>query len=258
MKLSKIGYRKGAVIVLCVFWSIFSILPIFAQSKETEKPIHWHIGLEGGYARNTLYSSTGYRAFTEYEAGNGFLLGIPVRYQFVEWFALQSGFQYIQKNYSLVRNGPIDERVYNEWTNSFLELPVTANFSFGGSRLRGFLNAGGYLGLWIDSHIKGVSLNFSENPFGNVQHYYTSYDEQVSWNDTRDNRFEAGLLAGLGVQYAITGCTFYVEGRFNYGLTDLQKDYMLQKIPRINDTITIQAGVLFNADLFSFFRGGTK
>ncbi|MDR3170592.1 MAG: hypothetical protein LBU17_03070, partial [Treponema sp.] len=117
---------------------------------------------------------------------------------------------------------------------------------------------GGYIGLWADSHIKGTVLAVSANPYDLDAIYYESYDEKVPWDKERDMRFEAGLLAGIGVQYALPVCTFYMEGRFNYGLTDMQKDYMRQKVPRINDTITIQAGVRFNANVFSVFRGGKK
>jgi hypothetical protein len=110
----------------------------------------------------------------------------------------------------------------------------------------------------VDSRIKGAALSIAENPWDPEAIYYESYDEKVPWDNRRDNRFEAGLLAGIGVQYAFPVCTLYVEGRFNYSLTDLQKNYMLQKVPRINDTITIQAGLLFNADIFSIFTGGKK
>ncbi|MDR3283798.1 MAG: PorT family protein [Treponema sp.] len=239
-----------------VLWSVFAITPASTQTEPAETK-RLYIGLEGGYAYNMLYSSAGYRAFTEYQNGHGFTIGIPARYQFFDWLAVQTTFQYTQKNHALVRTG-LNSAIHSEWTNSYLELPLMANFSFGGKRLRGFLNTGGYIGLWADSHIKGSARGLSQNPFDVDAIYYESYDEQVPWDNKRDQRFEAGLLAGIGVQYALSFCTFYVEGRFNYGLTDMQKDYMIQKVPRINDTITIQAGVLFNANLFSVFTGAKK
>jgi hypothetical protein len=257
MKPTKDGNRGKRILFVLVLGGIFSMLPVSAQSEAEEQKKHWYIGLEGGYAYNTLYSSTGYRAFTEYKDGDGFTIGLPVRYQFFDWFALQTAFQYIQKNHALVRTG-LNDAIHSEWTNSFVEVPLVANFSFGSKNLRGFLNTGGYIGFWADSHIKGAALNVSENAYDLEKIHYESYDEQAPWDDRRDNRFEAGLLAGIGVQYAISACTFYAEGRFNYGLTDLQKDYMLQKVPRINDTITIQAGVLFNSAIFSVFTGGKK
>jgi hypothetical protein len=210
------------------------------------------VGLEGGWTYNILYTSAGYRAFTEYEPENGFSLGIPVQYDFFDWLAVRSGFSYIQKNYAYGRTSGFGgmKELRSVWTNGFIEFPVTARFSFGGSRLRGFLNLGGFLGFWAHSSIKGTSPGWSSNPFDADYVDYVSYDEQVEWDDRRDNRFDAGLLAGAGVQYRLGAFSFYVEGRFNYGLTDLQKDYMLNMVPRINDTLCVQAGVMVYPGVF--------
>jgi opacity protein-like surface antigen len=245
--------RLLSVVVLC---AVFAVPHAFAQTEAAQIQ-RWYVGLEVGYAYNMLYSSAGYRAFTEYQDGHGFTIGIPVQYQFFDWLAVRTAFQYVQKNYALVRT-ELNAAIHSEWTNSYLELPLMAHFSFGGTKLRGFLNSGGYIGIWADSHIKGSARGLSENPFGDTLRTYESYDEKVPWDGTRDNRFEAGLLVGVGVQYALDFCTFYVEGRFNYGLTDMQKDYMLRQVPRVNDTLTIQVGVLFDAGIFSVFTGGKK
>jgi hypothetical protein len=235
---------------------VISMFSVFAQSENAEQK-HWYIGLEGGYTYNMLYSSTGYRAFTEYENGHGFTVGLPVRYQFVDWFAVQTAFQYVQKNHALVRTG-LNDAIHSDYINSYLELPLMTNFSFGGKKLRGFLNTGGYVGFWADSRRKGTALGASVNPFDLKYIQYEDFDEQVPWDERRDNRLEAGLLAGIGVQYALSACTFYVEGRFNYGLTDMQKEYSLQMVPRKNDVLTLHAGVLFNANLFSVFNSNKK
>jgi CubicO group peptidase (beta-lactamase class C family) len=227
------------------------------QSAPAEEVYRWYIGVEGGYAYNRLFSSSGYRAFTEYQDGHGFMVGIPVQYRFFDWFALQSGVQYIQKNYALART-EMNSAIRSEWTNRYLELPVLSTFSFGGSRLRGFFNAGGFIGLWLDSHIKGTGLGVSENPYDPSYIQYVDYDEKVSWDDERDNRFEAGLIAGTGIQYRFDAFTVFIEGRYSYGLTDMQKDYMYNKVPRINDTLTIQTGVIFNAGIFNLVKGGKK
>jgi hypothetical protein len=242
--------EKRKRILMVISGCVISMFSVFAQSEKAEQK-HWYIGLEGGRTYNMLYSSTGYRAFTEYQNKYGWTVGIPVRYQFFDWFALQTAFQYVQKNHGLDRT----KNIHSEWTNSYLELPLLTHFSFGGKKLRGFLNTGGYIGFWADNHIKGSSMGLSVNPFNDVlQDEYESYDEKVAWNSERDNRFEAGLLAGVGIQYAFSTCTIYAEGRFNYGLTDMQKDYMSRQVPKINDTIIMQLGVLFNTNIF----GGRK
>ncbi|MDR2798965.1 MAG: hypothetical protein LBB80_11545, partial [Treponema sp.] len=77
------------------FAAVLPIAGLWAQEAGavSEEAIHWHIGVSGGYTNNWLYTSTGSRVFAEYKGGNGFEVGIPVRYQFVPWFALQTEIQ---------------------------------------------------------------------------------------------------------------------------------------------------------------------
>jgi hypothetical protein len=229
-----------------------------AAAEETEAgaaaPQRWHIGLSGGYAATTLHTSVAGRALTEYESGRGFGLAIPARYQFNPWFAAQAELQYIQKNYAWRRNGDYG-RVHSDVANSFIELPLMANFSFGGEKLRAFANAGGYAGVWIDSRRKGVQIENTQDPFSGSVFYY-EYDERVEFDKRRDALFEAGLVAGLGLQYALKPCVLFLEGRYYYGLTDLQQDYGYNMVPRMNDVVTVAMGVLFNRSLVRSFGGG--
>jgi len=64
---------------------------------------------------------------------------------------------------------------------------------------------------------------------------------------SRDNRLEYGLLPAIGAEYKLNDfCSITLDGRYYYSASDLQKDYMEQKMPRYNNTFTLQAGVLFN------------
>jgi hypothetical protein len=94
-------------------------------------PPRWYLGLSGGYANNALHTSTGGRALTEYKNGHGFTIGLPARYQFAPWFAIQAELQYVQKNYTWRRTGQFD-RVYSKVTNSFIEIPLMASFPWAG------------------------------------------------------------------------------------------------------------------------------
>ena len=49
---------------------------------------------------------------------------------------------------------------HSEWSNNYLSLPIVAQFSFGGKRLRGFVNGGGYLGYWLSSYQKDNTANY--------------------------------------------------------------------------------------------------
>jgi hypothetical protein len=260
MILLNTGKKNSLLFILITF--VLTAVPLQAQNTDNsgninpaeERPVHWYFGISGGYTNNQLYTSTANRAFTTYENGDGFAAAIPVRYQVNSWFALQAEFQFVQKNYVWERTGPFS-RIYSEVTNSFIDFPLMAQFSFGGQKLRGFVNAGGFLGVWVDSRRKGTERTTSVDYWNPDEIYYYDYDEKMDFDTRRDNRFDAGLLLGGGVQYALKPCTFFIEGRYNFGLTDLQKKYAYEMVPRINDTFVIQCGVIFNHNLIQSFKG---
>jgi hypothetical protein len=249
------------IIIAALCLCIGAVHVIAQTSEDSAEMRRWFIGAEGGYAYNTLYTETGYRPFSQYESGHGFRVGIPVRFVIFDWLALQSGVQFIQKNYSSVRTN--DDKIYANYTNSFIEFPLLVQVStkVGIDDLRLFATAGAELGVWVAQHQEGsaaiIALPGYNDDRDTSDIKYQSFNEDIAWNDTRDNRFTASLVAGLGVAYTLKPCTFYIEGRYHFGLTDLEKAYQRNKAPRINDTVSVSAGVLFNADIFNIF-GGAK
>jgi opacity protein-like surface antigen len=234
-------------------------LPLAAQETQTDwrdtlfdpPAYRWYVGLSGGYTNNHMVSSTGYRISTEYRNGHGFTVGLPVRFQIFNWLALQGEPQILQKNYSLYRQGNGLNIRYN-WTNTFFDVPLYVSFSLNLWKGLGlFVNAGGYMGVWAESRVKGQTLNPITEYFSQGDFIYSSFDEKVSFDKDRDNRFDGGLLLGFGLHYAFSRFTIFAEGRFNYGLTDMQKAYMIDKVPRYNDTWVIQAGVLLNPGMIA-------
>lgn len=198
----------------------------------------WKIGAMAGYTRNELSTSSGYFYDRNYKSYGGFTVGVPVRYEFKDWFALQADLSYMQKNYHITRSDMYSE-IYSKTFNGFVELPVYAKFSFGGRKLRGFLNLGAYSGVWVSRREKGGNYSVSEKKV-------IEYDESVPFDSRRDNRFDGGLLIGIGLQYGITDrIEVFAEGRYYYGLTDLQRNYMDGQMPQYNNTLVFQVGCMF-------------
>ncbi|WP_343561681.1 porin family protein [Sphingobacterium sp.] len=234
--------------MFAVLWLTFVFASTYAQSK-------FEIGISGGYTHNVLTTTDGYRVFTNLKGRSGFQLGIPVRYNINEWFAVQAEPSYIQKNYKLQRND-FFEGVFHKVRNGYFQLPLIAHFSFGGSRLRGFMNAGGFAAYWGSSQVKGATASVFDNPpdlddMAQLHSIYQirgkyEYDEKYSFDKRRDKRLEFGLIGGMGIEYKILErYKLVAEGRYNYGLSDNQKDYMLNQISRYNNTLGIQIGVLY-------------
>lgn len=201
----------------------------------------WKVGVQAGLTSNHLTAHSGYAYDRVYELEPGVTIGVPVRYEFVDWFALQAEISYMQKNYSFSRANSYE--LYNgEVRNDYMELPLFARFSFGGEKLRGFLNTGAYFGYWMSSHLQmGLDQTFD---YDNSHLIYS--DGKVPFDSRRDNRFDGGLVGGIGLQYQLTPRVQLVaEGRYYLGLTDLQKEYMLKQYHRYNNTFVFQIGCMF-------------
>lgn len=75
-----------------------------------------------------------------------------------------------------------------------------------------------------------------------------AYSEKVDFDSRRDNRFDAGVTAGAGVEYRLTPLiSLTAEVRHYYGLTNMYKNTTVGD-PRYNTTWTFQAGCMIHLD----------
>jgi len=200
-----------------------------------------YVGVEAGANQNHLVSNTEDKPFFDYKPSNGFAIGVPIRYSFpaLSWFGgIQATPSFVQKNYRIQRSGYY-EPIYQQTDNSYVELPVMAQFRFGGNisktqTLHGILNLGGYGGYWLSGNVKGRTLSPMD------PNNYQSYDEPYIFSEEKDNRVELGGLAGVGLQYMPTKkYVISIEARYTPALTDQQKAYSENQTPRYNDTRSI-------------------
>ncbi len=235
---------------------LFSLLFIFLLSIKAKSQMY--VGLEAGGTKNYLNTDVSNLVSTEYNPAYGFNIGIPVLYKINDWLAFQADPNYIQKNYRFARTD-FFQGVYQNNTNTYIQLPLMAHLSFGGQQLKGFLNLGGYGGYWLSAHVKGTTPNILNEPAytntvsnsqpNNVFDEFTpyNYDEKYEFNDTKDNRIELGLLAGVGMSYEMNKkYLFFGEARYYQSMTDQQKNYQLNLVPRYNETVAISLGCLYN------------
>ncbi len=214
----------------------------------------WSVGVEAGSATNYVITNTSSLPFTVTQRSTGYSIGIPVNYRITDWFSVSADPNVMKKNYKVVRTD-FFQGVYETHDNTYVQFPLTAHFAFGPGRLKGFLNLGGYIGYWAGGKISGSEPNilnpvddafFTSNPssvFGENKSY--SFSEKYAFNATRDNRFEAGWVLGIGVSYQLsTRYNLFIEGREIQALTDQQKNYMINQIPRYNQTFALTFGCL--------------
>lgn len=205
----------------------------------------WKVGIEGGMVRNTLLISKCYDYDRHYKGGTNGIIGIPVRYDFRDWFGLQADLTYLAKDHTMYRSD-IYASNYHSYTNSYLNIPIYARFSFGGTKLRGYLLAGGFVGAWVESEVEGYQYRyFSQDPYVDYGNYH--FDESVPFDSRRDNRFDAGVSGAIGVEYQFAKrFSVFVEGRYLYSLTDMQKKYMLKQPTKHNSTFAVQIGFMYS------------
>jgi hypothetical protein len=249
--------RKAAAIVL-FFVSVLRADGQDAQIGEVIPPQRhdFFIGIEAGWVTNYLITNISNLSFTRYEPRGGYTVAIPLQYSINSWFELYSNPGVIQKNYTYSRSG-FFEGIRELHTNTYLQVPLVARFSFGGRRLKGFLDLGVYGAYWAWGRVSGSEPNIldpgtqtynSANPAGiyDIINRY-DFDERYDFNTVRDNRFEFGGTLGVGMRYEFaSGFMAFIEGKKIQPVTDQQKKYMSNQVPRYNSTYAFTFGVMVN------------
>lgn len=224
---------KHSLAILAVM--CFCTLPVKAQ---------WTAGLSGGLDYNTPKVNNGYASDMHYVGRGGWNFGLVGRYQFIDWLAVRADLRLSTRNYRMERHMPAVSEIYTEHNDLYIHLPVAADFSFGGKKIRGHFYAGGYIGCWLAAHRKGMAISVDlSHPDGIGQ---TIFDESMDFDNTRDQRFNAGLTAGAGISFAIAAhWEILTECFYLYDLTSSNKTNMVSN-PRYNKTIDFNLGIMYN------------
>ena len=229
-------------------WIITGLLFFAAIFLPDQAAAQWKVGLNAGYTYNSYSIDTQYAYDFNYDGLGGLTVGIPVEYGILDWLAVRADLTYLQKGHSMSR---AYNPTYRDRRDHYLALPVMARFSFGGEKVRGFLHAGGYMGYWAKSWVQGMEESKSsildDLMADKDPDVFVAYDHKYEFNSTRDNRFAAGLVGGVGLSYRIRPhIEVEAEGRCYYALTSITKDYMKHtKQPQYNTTFALQVGVKY-------------
>lgn len=148
---------------------------------------------------------------------NGMAFGMVARYMSEKYFKMMCGIQaeinYSQRGWTEnIEDGSGD--TYSR-TMNYVEIPLLAHLAFGKDELdkgmKFFVNAGPQIGFFLSEKEKmSETWNPSHRPNGVVQ----QYGKMV------ENKFDYGILGGLGVELSTKVGHFLLEGRYYYGLSD--------------------------------------
>lgn len=195
----------------------------------------WRVGVTGGADYNVYAMDKQYLDDYRIDGRWGLTLGVTGQYDINDWLGVRADLNWTQKNYR--KHRIVLDKMDYKYQNDYLQLPVMASFSVGGQQLRGFCNLGVYGGYWLNSHREGSDFN-------NFGEYAITFSEKVAFDDDVDQRWDCGLLGGIGVEYRITPhWAAQAEVRYYYSTTSTTKQYMRNADYRYNSTTTIQIGV---------------
>ena len=202
MKMKKILLTALA----CVF-----ALPMMAQLGEVRNNLA--VGVNAGMNMNSVSFSPQIKQ----KSHTGMSFGLTARYISEKYFKMICGIQaelnYTQRGWQEnIEDG--SENTYSR-TMNYLEIPLLAHLAFGKDALdsgtRFFINMGPQIGYFISEKEKmSEEWNPNYRPNG-VNQQYGKFVE---------NKFDYGLLGGVGMELSTKVGHFLLEGRYYYGLAD--------------------------------------
>lgn len=207
------------------------LLPERAQAQ-------WRIGASGGATYNWYCIDTHYQNDFHYDGAWGWNAAVFGQYNFKDWLGLRAEIEASERNYRFRRSGIYAGTNYIVH-NTYVQLPVMAQFSFGGQKVRGFVNAGVYAGYWAAGQYKGTLYDPMLEKTSSVNAPYI-------FQDKKDQRGDFGLAGGLGIEYRfLEHWALHAEGRCYYSFISTTKQYMEVKDYRFNTTIGMNLGFAY-------------
>lgn len=195
---------------------------------------HWELGIVAGMGSNHTEINTHYAYDYVYTDMFGFNAGISALWQPKEWFGIRIDAAYIRKNLMQSRVQTATQMFVHADYNGYFQMPVMADFSFGGSRWRGHFDLGLFFGYWHDGETMGA---FDAVDDGIDYFDIYTFDEPYAFDPRHDRRFEMGYAASVGLSRRC-GKHLRLQGELAlyYGLTSTKAESAVVNDPVYNTT----------------------
>lgn len=195
------------------------------------------IGLKGGLDFNSITRSNSGRIDETYHGKNGADYGLVLRCQINDWFAMRANVEMLSRSHTMKRNLNMVKDIYTDYNNQYLTLPIMADFSFGGAKLRGHFMMGGFVSYWLMANVSGNTFDIYDK--------VTPFDEKMEFNEFH-NRFVAGAVAGPGVSCDLSEkISLELDALLYYDLMSYMKVSKVSPDPRYNNTMSLTLGVIY-------------
>lgn len=204
---------KNWMLVLAAW--MLSTAVLFGQSA-------FSLGVKGGATATNLKLPKGLDQIDqipEFEAIANPTFGLVGEWRVAPFFALQPELNFTTKGFKVRQDGafqlfgvdvPAGVVAYTEF--NYMELPLLAKATFGKGSVQGYVSAGPVVGYALDGRLNTratvlVEIDLTDTP--------------INLENINYERFEAGLVAGAGMSVAALHGQFFVDGRFQHGLTEV-------------------------------------
>ena len=210
---------------------------LFFIALATNVNAQFGIGLKGGLDFNSVTRSNAGRVDETYHAKNGADYGIILSYQINDWFAMRANVEMLSRSHTMKRNLNAVKDIYTDYNNQYLTVPVMADFTFGGAKVRGHFIMGGYVSYWMLANVSGNTFDLYDK--------IMPFDEKMEFNEYH-NRVVAGVVAGPGLSCDLSdNISLEVDALFYYDLMSYMKISKVSPQPRYNNTASLTLGVIY-------------
>lgn len=198
----------------------------------------WDLGVKAGLNINSIDRSNLGRIDEIYYSMPGFDVGVFGRYQFNEWLGLRADLSFMSRNHGMDRNVFYLKNVYTAFLNTYMMLPVMADFSINLEKFHIHFMGGGFMGYWLTARRYGqTSINMS-----GIDH---NFNEKIEFNKYH-NRFSAGIVAGAGVEYDLSEkWAIGLDYIFYHDFVSYMKVNKIAADTRFYDTYSLTFGLIY-------------
>lgn len=199
--------KKGYIVAGLLLTA--GVLPVSAQLQEQRR--NFALGVNGG----VNLSSVSFQPTIKQNTMIGPAMGITARYISEKYFKMICGVQ-IEVNYSQRGwNEKIEDGTDNTYKRSmsYVEIPLLAHLAFGkdeGHGARFIVNLGPQVGFLLSE----------KETMGGKWAPDDRYTSNITYGKMADNKFDYGLVGGMGVELRTGIGNFVLEGRYYFGLSD--------------------------------------
>ena len=232
---------------------LFLFIPLLASAQIGEHRNTLSLGGNAGYNLSNIRFTP--KVVQGMKGGINF--GFTARYTVEKYFSMIASIQaevnYSQMGWKEDIRGITDAAVINaatglpekyERTINYIQIPLFAHLAWGRENkgFNFFVNAGPQLGIYLNESTKS-NFDFAQMNVDDRSNTIVAQDTMKV-----ENKFDYGIAAGLGVEWAIPKAgRFTLEARYYYGLGNIYGDSKRDYFGSSNfGTITIKMGYLFD------------